>query len=35
MLAGKAVLQAGFFLIVDCQRPGCLYAARTGSAEEG
>jgi hypothetical protein len=35
MLAGKAVLHAGIFLIVDCQSGGCLYAAVTGSAEEG
>jgi len=35
MLAGKAVLQAGFFLIVDCQPAGSPYAVGTGSAEEG
>ncbi len=35
MLAGKAVWSAGIFLIVDCQPAGCVYAARTGTAEEG
>jgi len=35
MLAGKAFCKAGIFLIVDCQPGGCVYAAGTGSAEEG
>jgi hypothetical protein len=35
MLAGKAVWSAGIFSIVDCQPAGCVYAARTGTAEEG
>lgn len=35
MLAGKAVWYAGIFSIVDCQPAGCVYAVRTGTAEEG
>ena len=35
MLAGKAVSERRNLLIVDCQPAGCVYAVRTGTAEEG